>query len=42
MGRNYVAADKTFCVYLARDEAIITSTPGAAASRRTRSLKFAE
>ena len=33
---SYVANDKTFCVYLAKDEAIITSTPNAAAFRRTK------
>ena len=39
---SYVANDKTFCVYLARDEAIIRDMLGAAAFPPTRSPKFAE
>ncbi|HEX3862932.1 MAG TPA: DUF4242 domain-containing protein [Stellaceae bacterium] len=38
---SYVAADKTFCVYLARDEDIIKNTPSSAAFRRPRSPKCA-
>ena len=38
---SFVAAEKTFCVYLAEDEAIISSTPRSAASRRPRSPRSA-
>jgi len=38
---SYVAADKTFCVYLAKDEDIIKSTPRSAVSRPPRSLRCA-
>lgn len=38
---SYVAADKTFGVYLAKDEAIIKNMPRSAASRLPRSLKCA-
>ena len=38
---SYVAADKTFCVYLAKDEAIIRKHEQMSGSRRPRSPKSA-
>ena len=38
---SYVAADKTFASISPKTRRLFTSTPGAAASRRTRSPKFA-